>query len=202
MKNAKFTGELEFPCIAPELHIPNHLIPFSKAISCQDTGQWVHFYEDDACFERIWNMPHKYLPILARFNGVISPDFSLYRDMPLVMQQWNTYRGRAIGHWLQENGVPVIPNVRFSDSRSYGFCCDGVPMHSTIAVGTHGCMKQRKERTLFAAGLEHVVRILQPSSIIVYGAAPDAIFGQYKKMGISVSAHESLFSETHKAVSA
>lgn len=200
VKEAKFTGELELPCINPEFHNPNRLIPFSKAINCQDTDQWVHFYEDDACFERIWNNPHKYLPVLARFRGVISPDFSLYRDMPLVMQQWNTYRGRAIGHWLQENGVPVIPNVRFGDSRSYEFCCDGVPMHSTIAVGTHGCMKLLNERAFFKAGLAYVVKTLQPTAIIVYGAAPDDVFSQYREMGIVVHAHNSLFSETHRAV--
>ncbi len=202
VKNAKFSGKLELPCIKPESNHPNRLIPFSKAISCHDTDQWVHFYEDDACFERIWNTPLKYLPILARFRGVISPDFSLYRDMPLVMQQWNTYRGRAIGHWLQESGVPVIPNVRFGDSRSYEFCCDGIPVHSTIAVGTHGCMKLLKERAFFKAGLKHVVQILQPQSIIVYGSAPDDVFGEYKAIGIEVMAYDSLFSETHKVVTA
>lgn len=202
VSEANFSGKLELPCIKPEFHNPNRLIPFSKAIGCRDTDQWVHFYEDDVCFERIWNTPQKYLPILAKFNGVISPDFSLYRDMPLVMQQWNTYRGRAIGHWLQENGIPVIPNVRFGDTRSYEFCCEGVPMHSTIAVGTHGCMKLLKERGFFKMGLAHVVKTLQPASIVVYGAAPDDVFGFCKEMDITVVAYESLFNETHKVVSA
>ena len=62
------------------------MIAFSKAISSKDYEQWVHFYEDDHLFERLWNNPRKYLPILERFQGVILPDFSLYRDMPLVMQ--------------------------------------------------------------------------------------------------------------------
>ncbi len=63
-------------------------------------------------FERIWTTPNKYLPIIKKFRGVITPDFSVYRDMPLVMQQWNIYRSRAIGHWLQEkrcNGYPEYP---------------------------------------------------------------------------------------------
>lgn len=29
-----------------------------------------------------------------RFNGVILPDFSLFRDMPLVMQMYNILRSR------------------------------------------------------------------------------------------------------------
>lgn len=71
------------------------------------------------------------------FRGVISPDFSLYRDMPLVMQQWNIYRNRAIGSWLQMNGVNVIPNVRFGDKRTYDICCEGIDSGSIIAIGSH-----------------------------------------------------------------
>lgn len=202
VRNAEFSGKLELPCIKPETQEPNRMIPFSKAIGCEDTDQWVHFYEDDACFERIWNTPHKYLPVLSKFRGVISPDFSLYRDMPLVMQQWNVYRGRAIGHWLQENNIPVIPNVRFADTRSFDFCCDGVSPHSTIAIGTHGCIKLLNERVYFQTGLEYVVQTLQPNSIIVYGTAPDNIFGVYRASGIRIVAFDSLFSSTHREVSA
>ena len=141
VKNAQFDTELEIPCIKPESSIPQKLIPFSKAVGGTDYNCFVHFYEDDANFERLWNNPQKYLPVLHKYKGVITPDFSLYRDMPLVMQQWNTYRSRAIGHWLQENGIPVIPNVRWGDERTYDLCCAGVPRNSTIAVGSHGCIK-------------------------------------------------------------
>ena len=79
------------------------LIAFSKAIRSTDFDTWIHFYEDDVAFERIWNTPNKYLPIIKKFKGVITPDFSVYRDMPLVMQQWNIYRSRAIGLMLYHN---------------------------------------------------------------------------------------------------
>ena len=87
--NATYDGFLEIPTIEYGIYRPKKLISFSKAISSHDYDCWVHFYEDDAAFERIWNNPTKYLPILKRFAGVISADFSLYRDMPLVMQYWN-----------------------------------------------------------------------------------------------------------------
>ena len=89
VEKATYQGFLEMPEISPVDFIPERLTPFSKSISSKDYQSWVHFYEDDANFERIWNNPKKYLPILKRFAGVISPDFSLYRDMPLVMQYWN-----------------------------------------------------------------------------------------------------------------
>ena len=200
VQNAEYSGELEIPIIRPEHELPNRLITFSKAIGTQDTDCWVHFYEDDARLERLWTYPRRYLPILRRFRGVISPDFSLYRDMPLVMQQWNTYRGRALGHWLQENGVKVIPNVRFGDNRTYGLCCEGVQPKSIIAVGTHGCMKIHTEKQYFQQGLTHVVDVLNPATIIVYGAAPDSVFKPIRDKGVNVIPFESVVSSIHKAV--
>lgn len=203
VNNAQFDSALEIPCIAPEASLPEKMIPFSKAISSKDYDQWVHFYEDDASFERIWNNPMKYLPILKKFKGVISPDFSLYRDMPLVMQQWNTYRGRAIGHWLQENGIPVIPNIRYGDSRTYALACSGVTKGGTIAIGSHGCIKLVREREFFAQGLAYVVKTLKPKVIVVYGAAPDSVFGEYRRAGITIIQFDSNYAVSHeKEVSA
>ena len=82
---ATYAGFFEIPVIWPCHEVPNRLVPFSKAIGCKDHDQWVHFYEFDYLFERLWRDPRRYLPILKRYNGVILPDFSLYRDMPLVM---------------------------------------------------------------------------------------------------------------------
>ena len=112
VSTASYEGLFEFPVIKPCNTIPERIIVFSKAISSVHHKQWVHFYEDDYLFERLWRNPEKYLSILSRFEGVILPDFSLYRDMPFVMQLWNIYRSRAIGHWLQKNGIKVIPNIR------------------------------------------------------------------------------------------
>ena len=189
-------------CIQPVDSIPARLIPFSKAVSGAEYDAWVHFYQDDGEFERLWNNPRRYLPILKRFAGVISPDFSLYRDMPLVMQQWNIYRSRAIGHWLQENGVTVIPNIRFGDERTYELSCAGIQKHGTIAVGSHGCIKLLSDRNYFVSGLKYVVDRLEPSTLVVYGAAPDKIFTPYKEKGIEVLQFDSDFMKSRKAVSA
>ena len=202
VKNATYSGTFEIPSLPTSNEIPNKLIPFSKCIGSNDYDSWVHFYEDDASFERIWNTPNKYLPILQKFNGVITPDFSLYRDMPLAMQIWNTYRGKAIGNWLAQNGVNVIPNVRWGDKRSFDFCCNGVGRNGTIAIGSHGCIKLLTDRPFFEEGLKHVVHQLHPKTIVVYGAAPDKIFDPYRKMGISIVQFDSLFMSSHrKAVS-
>ena len=192
---AVYAGIFEFPVIRATHKIPNRLIPFSKALSSNDYDQWVHFYEDDYLFEKLWDNPQKYLDILKRFNGVILPDFSLYRDMPLVMQLWNIYRSRAIGHWLQENGITVIPNIRYGDKRTYKCCCDGIDTHCVIAVGSHGTLKNKVDRKIFVNGLESVVSRLHPTVIVVYGSAPDSIFDKYRAQGICIVSFDSEFSK-------
>ena len=198
VKNAKFDSYLEIPCIKPELHFPCRMIAFSKAMRCTDYDQWVHFFEDDASFERLWNNPKKYLPILKKYRGVITPDFSVYRDMPLVMQLWNIYRSRAIGHWLQENGINVIPNVRFGDSRTYLACCAGIERGNVVAIGSYGCVKLAREREHFVEGLAYVVKTLEPKAIVVYGSAPDSIFAKYRNSGIEILQFDSEYALSHK----
>ena len=161
-----------------------------------DFDCWVMFYEHDVNFERLWHNPKQYLAKLKKFKGIISPDFSLYRNMPLCMQMWNTYRGRAIAVWLQNNGVEIIPNVRFNDERTYEFCFDGIEKFKTVAVGTHGCIKNRIDKDYFKDGLAEMVRRLSPRTIIVYGAAPDDIFKKYRDASINIMPFESEFSKS------
>ena len=169
VKNADYDGYIELQKIKTSDLLPEKIVMFSKAMSSSwdDFGCWVAFYEHDKNFERIWRNPRQYLNKLKKFKGVISPDFSLYRNMPLVMQMWNTYRGRALAAWLQGNGIEIIPNVRFNDERTYGFCFDGIERFKTIAVGTHGCIKRKEDKFIFKCGLEETVKKLSPKAIIV-----------------------------------
>lgn len=103
-----------------------------------------------------------------------------------------------MAHWLQENGIEIIPNVRFADERSYDFCFDGVEKNNTVAIGTHGCIKKLTDRAYFEKGLAEMEEQLQPQTIIVYGAAPDQIFGKYKEMGIHIIQFDSEFATARK----
>lgn len=202
VKDADYDGYIELPPIKTSNQQCNKIIAFSKAMSktWKDFDCWVMFYEHDVKFQRLWNNPRKYLNKLKKFKGIISPDFSIYRNMPLVMQQWNTYKGRALAVWLQNNGIEVIPNVRFNDERTYNFCFDGIEKFRTIAVGTHGCIKSRVDKDYFKKGLAELVKRLSPKTIIVYGAAPDDIFKVYKDAGIEIISFESEFSKSRKQV--
>lgn len=183
---------------------PFRVITFSRAMAKanKDYNCYVIFYEHDKNFECLWNNPKQYLNRLKKFNGVISPDFSLYRNMPLVMQEWNTYRGRALAFWFQKNGIEIIPNVRWNDERTYNFCFNGIEKNSTVAVGTHGCIKRKDDREYFKRGLKELINRIQPRNIIVYRAMPENIFGEYENYDINFINFESEFSKSRKQVTA
>ena len=132
-------------------------------------GKGVHFYVDDYQFERLWKSPALYLQRLRRFRCVISPDFSLYVDMPKPMKIWNVYRNRLMAAWWQGVGLEVIPNVSWAEPDSFSYCFDGLPSHSVIAIGSMGANRYRLTRYLWLKGYHAAVELLDPTTIIRYG---------------------------------
>ena len=197
LENADYEGKLEFPIIQGTNEIPVGLIPFSKIKKSEEYDKWIHFYEYDQIVERIWKAPYKYLPYLMRFNGVILPDFSLFRDMPLVMQMYNILRSRMIGCWLHDNGIHVIVNIRFADYRTYKLCCIGAPRNSTIAIGTHGCMKSLESRKILEDGLTYVFSRLQPKNLVIYGTVSSFIVNLCKENNTKLFVFQSDFGKSH-----
>lgn len=191
VKNAKYDGELEIPIIKPIKDVPNKVISFLDAHKTKNYNQWVHFYIDDFHFEKIWNRTKQELEFLKKFKGVILPDFSLYRDMPLVMQYWNIYRSRAIGNFLQSNGIKVIVNVRYGDERTYNAACLGVSRNSIIAIGTNGCIKNKIDRQYIDDGFDYVIKKLTPKIVIIYGGVTKHIEKSCSKNKIKIVRFES-----------
>lgn len=197
LKGSNLVGNYDIPAIPCSACLPERVLPFSKAISCKDKDQWVHFYEHDSQFTRLWNYPHRYSKILARYKGIISPDYSVYVNMPRAMQIWNVYRNRALGAWLASEGIEVIPNIRWGGRRTFDFCFDGVEIGKTVAIGTHGCIKKRGDRAIFKAGFYEMLRVLKPSCIIVYGALLPFIENECQRRNIKLVSFKSQYAITH-----
>lgn len=128
----------------------------------------VHFFLHDYQFERVWKYPDRYIDVLKKFAFVLSPDFSVYCDMPKVLQIYNIYRNRWVGRYWQENGINVIPTVTWSNNMSLEFAVQGIPKHSTIAISTMGEGRHAKWVELFA-GWNYILETLEPSCILLYG---------------------------------
>ena len=189
VSGAFFDGILEIPQIKrpDKIIIPSALIPFSQRNRSDNYKEFVHFYEHDKNFATVLTVAKEHFDCLKKFQGVISPDCSLYRDMPLVLQIANTYMNRAIGHYLQSKGLYVVPNIRWGDERSYTtielpekFAFLGVPKRSIVSIGTYGCIKSKENKIYFTEGLEAMLDELEPKVVLVYGGMPDSIFTKVK----------------------
>ena len=152
-----------------DIHAPVNFIGFDKAIAIRKQDLGVHFYLDDYRFERFWKNPYRYIPILKHFSCALTPDFSLYVDMPKAMQIWNIYRSRLLGQMMQRAGITVIPSVSWSNHESFAFCFDGLPRKSVVSVSNVGVLRNKEAFQLFKDGLTEMIAILDPTAIIFYG---------------------------------
>lgn len=182
VQNAEFDGKFELPIVYQEKEeiIPLDMIPFDKRNKYKEQNDlFIHFFINDEKFVQLLSNPNKYIEELKSFKGVISPDFSLYRDMPYLEQASNTYINRSLGHYMQSQGIYVIPNVRWSDRRSFDYCFDGLEIGGIYCISTHGCIKRKVDQHYFEQGLEEFIKRLKPKKVLVHGAMPEDIFRKY-----------------------
>ena len=177
INGAKFEGKYDMPILEAVHDLdPENLVPFHMLKNTRNAeNHWFHFYEDDYQFERLWNRPSQYLPLLHRFSGGIGTDYSIYLDMPRSQQIWNCWRNRAITYFMQKASLRIIPNVGWSDEESFDWAFDGIPVNSILSITTQGCMGTDFvcKRSL-VNGLHELVRQKHPEKLIVYGKFPDA----------------------------
>ena len=171
-------GQYGIPKIEPTQFTPCEFIGFNYAAGAKErAGKGIHFFVDDYQFQRLWNQPDRYLPMLQQFQCVMTPDFSMYTDFPLAVQIYNHYRKHWIGAYLQENDVQVIPTIGWSDESSYEWCFDWEPTHSTVAVSSVGTQQSKRTKALFLSGYKEMIKRLEPETIIFYGNVPEECMG-------------------------
>lgn len=161
-------------------HLPNDLIAYGYRARPTEPFKTpaTHFFLDDYRFEYVWRKPRKALPVVRKYPFVLTPDFSLYRDYPLVAQLWNVYRNRWCGAYWQRQGLWVIPTVSWSSAESYPFCFMGISKGSVVAVSAVG-VKWRTdllEHVLFVTGFQEMLQRIDPSAVIAYGKLPPTCY--------------------------
>lgn len=159
---------------------PKGLVSFNYARSMTPEAKrdmCCHFFVDDSQFERVWTRPEDNIDRLVDFDCVMTPDFSLFVDMPEPMQRWNVYRQRVLGAWWQRQGIKVVPTLTWGLPRSYDFAFDGLPRGGTVAVSTVGVMRGGDAMDLWRDGMREAIDRLQPRRILLHGMLPDFDFG-------------------------
>lgn len=177
-------GEYSIPEIYPCMSLPNgSFIPANYAKTEQHPeNKIVHFFVHDYQFDRFWNDPGRYEKMLSRFSAVLSPDFSVYTDMPKAMQIYNHYKKHWLGAYWDSVGITVIPTISWGDKSSFAWCFDGEPVHSIVAVSSIGTQNSEKSKALFLRGYEEMMARLQPIQVLFYGKVPDECKGNILKI--------------------
>lgn len=191
VENVQFSrGTYDMPVVRSNVdELPTSLFSYQKVGNKKlelPPRTALHFYNFDYIFDGehgVWNSFIRGIEFergfnlkkLEGFDCIISPDFSLYLDMPIAWQIWNVYRSRVVVHALQELGYKVIVNVRWTDETSYEFCFEGIEKGSIVAVGSYGCSSKLADRKLFDTGLEELIQRVAPTAIIVYGSVTDSM---------------------------
>lgn len=165
-------GKWEIPLVKKqEINLSN-----ISLISCADVRyndndenrkKGVHFFVDDYRFDRIFDNPQKSLKKYSQYSFLLTPDYSLYADMPMWKQMENVAKNRWCGAYWQAQGLTVYPSVSWGSSSSYEFCFDGIESNAVVAIGMIGCKRNKSQ---FLRGYDRMLEKLNPSTIICFGS--------------------------------
>ena len=104
VEGATFDGKYELPVLKNyEGNYPKKFVTFDKRRKCElKKDTFLNFYILDEKFNQLKRNPKKYLDELKEFAGVIEPDYSIYRDMPLGKQVGHAFDNRALAYYFQK----------------------------------------------------------------------------------------------------
>ena len=141
-------GKFDFPVIKKQKIDLDDLkfISFAdvKKDDTENADKIVHFFTYDWIFEKVYDNADEEIAKLGRFKALLSPDFSIFTNMPMALQIYNIFKNRWCGAFWQQNGLEVIPTVSWGDRNSFSFCFDGIEKGSVVAVSTY-CRENAEE---------------------------------------------------------
>lgn len=169
-------GEYDLPTMEPMDVSCDTFIGFNYAKSSLRRlggSVGVHFFLDDYQFERCLADPRKYGEILRPASCVLTPDFSLFRDMTFPVKLMSVFKSRLLGHIWQQMGVTVVPTLQWAEPASYAYSFDGLPRGGTVAVSTIGCVRNKADELLFRRGMSAACEACNPSKVLLFGKPLD-----------------------------
>jgi len=134
----------------------------------------VHFFLDDYKFDEVWKMPERELLRLSQYAQVLSPDFSIYSDMPEPLQIYNVFRNRWCASFWQYNKVLVIPTVSWGGENTYKFCFEGIEKGCIVATSTVGSYDNQDA---FLYGFTKMLETIRPKAVLNYGQTFEGMNG-------------------------
>ncbi len=184
--DAELVGEYRFPKLQAQQNIPTgDPLPINYITSSSSIETtWFHHFTTDSAFEKEWKNFDKYAPLITKSAGIITTDFSLYRDYDEDMQIINCRRNRVMAYAMQKLNPNTIPTAGFGGESTWSWCFDGLPENSTVAITTNGVLSDPEARRLFIGGVDSLVTSIHPFAIVVCGNYPDWLNNKYPSVKI------------------
>ena len=137
----------------------------AKLHDSENADKTIHFFTYDWKFDKVYENAEEELKKLSQYKYLLSPDFSLFTNMPLALQIESVFKNRWCGAYWQSEGLKVIPTVSWGDERSFEFCFDGIEEGSVVAVCTY--YRENCEHD-FMLGYNEMLKRIKPSTVICY----------------------------------
>lgn len=176
VEGANFTGPEDYPILEEWMiadDFPENIVPFNKIKETKNIEDcYVCFYCRDVDFLRIKKNPKQFVNILQKSKGIIGLDFSVYTDMPKIVQKKQMYNNLAFTYFFGASGIKVIPNIRYGVDEITEDFLNAIPQGSLIAIGTYGFIKTVKEQNVWFEQINKIIQTLKPKGIVIYGSLP------------------------------
>lgn len=134
-------------------------------------GGVLGFYTDDERFSSITKNAVKFIDDAkkCRWGAILSPDFSMWRNEPLIVQLYAAYCSRWCARYWQEAGFKIVPSLNWSDERTHNAIHAGIPRGSPVVAVQCRTLRDNTGKALFLKGIEKATEMIEPGKIVVYG---------------------------------
>ncbi len=176
------TGRYQFPLIKKQdINLDKiDLISYTNTKINEEANlhKTVHFFTYDWLFDKVYNKAYTEIEKLKQYYALLSPDFSVFTDMPKALQIFSIFKNRWCGAYWQSMGLRVIPTISWGDESTFDFCFDGVEQGSTVAVCTYYRENCEEE---FILGYNKMLEVIQPKAILCYDERFPSMEGNVKE---------------------
>lgn len=161
------------PLLDPTQFIPQRLAAWHnpKDREAAAGNGAIHFFLDDYRFENLWRKPADTYNRIGYVGAALTPDFSIWMDMPPVMQAWQLYRSRWLGAYWQHLGVEVIPTIRWAPT-IVDMAVDSLPEGSVLAFSYVGLARHKDYVPELVDGFARIRESRRPTHLLWYGVEP------------------------------
>ena len=139
LPHCEVEGIEAIPVLAPghrQFEFPHSLVGFDKLENTTgDESALLHFFVADSRLSRLVRRPLHYIPRIAGYAAVTTPDFSLYRSMPPHRRVLSTALNRSFGVLFQSRGLGVFQSglpVSMSTAKSRTSVPPGASSRKTL----------------------------------------------------------------------